>query len=638
MKKLITLSCIVFYAIIAHAQSAGDYRTVATGNWNNIAIWERYNGTAWKPATAYPTSGDGAITIKDGNNVTLNLSLTIDQTTVDGGGQLTITSNYTLTLNDGKQNDLTINGLLYTTTGTITGTGNLVINNAMKWDGGSVQVVTTNNGRIVIENSVTLSALITNAGTINWVGGQIVFSGGSINNNNLINCYSNSNLYSGTGSGTITNNKGATINVNVAGTLSNRITINNKGTVNFNSGIFSNDYGLFTNTKTMNFNGGFFQTYSTTNLNAGTKITGSGIFSLNDNTLNVNTAVSIPSGVRFTIYTSGPLLSGTGSLTVNGDFYWLTGAVSIPVTINSSGMLILDYDNVTLTSSITNNGTINWSWGNIYFSGGVLTNNKTLNISGDFQFISNPSGSFINNESGVVTKTSLGTTTINIPFNNKGTIAGSGTFAFGTNLTNSGTFDPGIGSATDILTTGTDYKNETLNIKITGSSAGLDFDRLLVNGNAMLNGSTLKVTASGNVPAGDYVILSCTGTRSGQFSTLDLPSGYTVTYKSNQVIVNVPENFSSQSTNQANAVAKAADATLLSLFPTVATQNINVNFQSKSKSASLKIFDENGKPVLQKNITPSILNNINISKLTAGSYFIQINDGAATQSAKFIKQ
>jgi hypothetical protein len=37
-----------------NAQVAGDYQSVATGSWENIASWETFNGSAWVPATVAP--------------------------------------------------------------------------------------------------------------------------------------------------------------------------------------------------------------------------------------------------------------------------------------------------------------------------------------------------------------------------------------------------------------------------------------------------------------------------------------------------------------------------------------------------------------------------------------------------------
>ena len=67
MKKLI----LIFIASIGisfylPAQSAGDYRSIANGNWNDATNWERYSGNSWVSTTTYPgqNPGTGAVTIK----------------------------------------------------------------------------------------------------------------------------------------------------------------------------------------------------------------------------------------------------------------------------------------------------------------------------------------------------------------------------------------------------------------------------------------------------------------------------------------------------------------------------------------------------------------------------------------------
>lgn len=98
--------------------------------------------------------------------------------------------------------------------------------------------------------------------------------------------------------------------------------------------------------------------------------------------------------------------------------------------------------------------------------------------------------------------------------------------------------------------------------------------------------------------------------------------------------------FSIQALLQDAAIAdaKITDDTRLRIYPNPATEYINVSFSSKNKFAFMQIFDENGKPVLQKKLAPHLSTNINISKLAAGKYFVQINDGEIMQSAGFIKQ
>ena len=66
MKKIILILIVsTILAFTASAQSAGDYRSIANGNWNNAANWEIYNGSSWVNTNTYPgqNPGTGAVTI-----------------------------------------------------------------------------------------------------------------------------------------------------------------------------------------------------------------------------------------------------------------------------------------------------------------------------------------------------------------------------------------------------------------------------------------------------------------------------------------------------------------------------------------------------------------------------------------------
>jgi hypothetical protein len=122
---LLLLSLLVLMTQFTWGQTTGDYRSAATGNWNTLATWERYNGTAWILPTSgqgTPTSTSGVITILNGHTVTVTVNVSIDQATVDAGGQITINSGITLTIANGTSTDLTVNGIVVNS-GTITTTG-----------------------------------------------------------------------------------------------------------------------------------------------------------------------------------------------------------------------------------------------------------------------------------------------------------------------------------------------------------------------------------------------------------------------------------------------------------------------------------------------------------------------------------
>ena len=63
--KILALVAMILIAVTATAQTAGDYRSIANGNWNNATMWEMYNGSSWSTASTYPgqNAGTGAVTI-----------------------------------------------------------------------------------------------------------------------------------------------------------------------------------------------------------------------------------------------------------------------------------------------------------------------------------------------------------------------------------------------------------------------------------------------------------------------------------------------------------------------------------------------------------------------------------------------
>src|SRR5262245_28559146 len=36
-----------FLSITSYAQTVGEYRTAATGNWSSLTTWQRWNGLTW---------------------------------------------------------------------------------------------------------------------------------------------------------------------------------------------------------------------------------------------------------------------------------------------------------------------------------------------------------------------------------------------------------------------------------------------------------------------------------------------------------------------------------------------------------------------------------------------------------------
>jgi hypothetical protein len=103
--------CLLFLLLAGKisAQAIGDYQSAGSGNWNALATWQTWNGSAWIAAVATPTSANGVITIQAGHTVTITANVTIDDVVVNG--TLTSSGATPTTINNGAAGvDLTING------------------------------------------------------------------------------------------------------------------------------------------------------------------------------------------------------------------------------------------------------------------------------------------------------------------------------------------------------------------------------------------------------------------------------------------------------------------------------------------------------------------------------------------------
>ena len=76
--------------VALQAQSAGDYRSAATGTWSAAATWEVFDGASWGTASIAPTSADGVITVRAGHTVTVTTVVTVDQALVEASAMLQV--------------------------------------------------------------------------------------------------------------------------------------------------------------------------------------------------------------------------------------------------------------------------------------------------------------------------------------------------------------------------------------------------------------------------------------------------------------------------------------------------------------------------------------------------------------------
>lgn len=232
--KLQCLTTFCLASLLTMAQTAGDYRTAASGNWNNTATWQRYDGVTWIANPAVPTSADGAIAIRNGHNVTLTAPVTADQLTVETGGTLTLSSfGNNLTINDGAGTDLTVDGTLALGPTNITAspaTATAVINGIFNWTDGTMAINTTASATATVNLSGNVqkninNSTFTNDGVMNWAtgasSGGIFFNSGHLINNGTINEQFQSNRGFSNASGTNSFVNNGTFNKTTANAFAN---------------------------------------------------------------------------------------------------------------------------------------------------------------------------------------------------------------------------------------------------------------------------------------------------------------------------------------------------------------------------------------------------------------------------------
>lgn len=164
MKTLIQLfAVIVAVSAFTIAQTAGDYRTAASGDWNAAGTWELFDGTSWIAASGKPTSDSGAIEIRSGHVVTVTANDSADQITISSGGNLVVNTGITFVVKDGAGDDLVVADSLVNF-GTISkdGGATIVFNAGGVYrhalNGGSIPVATWNEG-----STILLTGIVGNA-------------------------------------------------------------------------------------------------------------------------------------------------------------------------------------------------------------------------------------------------------------------------------------------------------------------------------------------------------------------------------------------------------------------------------------------------------------------------------------------
>ena len=396
-----------------------------------------YNKTTGTTQFNVPFVNAGSV-VASGGTFQLNLGGTLAAGSTTGssgsgvaelaGGTLTATGSMTLT-----------NFLL--AAGQLGGTPNFV-NSVVNWTattfdaGTTITIASTSTLNIMSVDHDYSSDAIVNNGIVNWTGGWLRGgNGGSITNNHTWNDSTSStadNNYGGTVT-YFTNAASGTYN-KTAGTTTFNVPFVNAGTVAVSGG-------------TLQFNGG-----GTLSGGSVTGSSGSGLVELTSGTLTANGSDTLTNFVF-----AGGQLAGNPTF-VNSVYSW-TGSTTwdagTTITNGSTSTLNItvsdhDFNN----DAIVNAGTVNWSAGWLRGgNGATITNNGSWNDTNTAtldNYYGGTAAVFTNGSSGTYNKTA-GTTIFNIPFNNNGAVAVTGTAVFDINA--GATF--GSGSSTSATTNAT---------------------------------------------------------------------------------------------------------------------------------------------------------------------------------------
>jgi fibronectin-binding autotransporter adhesin len=574
MKQFFTrpLFFIVFLVILAtHPTEAAVLR-----NWINTAGGNWFDPVNWSPA-GVPAAAD-AVTITNIGTYTVLIPTGVVATA-------------TITLGGASGTQTLVYGTLASkwglTNSTVQGNGVLWVTNSGLY--GSITVKQGGELRLDSPNGLQLySFAITNAGTLTWSNGSVSVGGSNsefsyLTNSGFFLITGDFNLGSGGGGRNVLYNAGLIrkssgtgvsgltgidlINLpsGVVDVLSGTLQLSAYGTNNLSSSFTATFPGLikFTGkvtdsgattagTGTFQFTFGTF--YFQTNTIPGIKLIGGDLYITGTSTFQNTGAIT-------NLTLDGAVLHGTnrvsGTLTINA------GDINDTMTVLPSGQLnFAGTSSLLYGDTLINQGTINWSGGNLAVGGTpgtVVSNGGTWTITGDAAMSyggGNPpyftnagvfqktggtavstvgSLNFVNLPSGVV-RAASGTVQLSNNYTNTagelrlnggtitafgnlgmtgGTLDGSGTIGVAAAF-DGGTVAPGPGTGViafkSSLTLGT---NVVLALDGSGTVPGVSYDQLSVTGAVAISNCTLQVSSLPSVPVGTTFVIITNTTASG---------------------------------------------------------------------------------------------------------------------------
>src|ERR1035441_2479435 len=352
MKNVFPTHRVVAAASVAFLVVASFSVRAATINWTNAASGGWNTAANWNPNTV-PGATDTAVITNAGVTVSLNGATTVGAIILGTNGAGTVTlslAGWTLALNG----PLTVNpsGSFTVDSGALVGNTNAVLSGTIGWTAGVLEGILT----LAAGSTLTLTTgnnhdipncTFTNNGTVTWTTGEIRGgqSGTFIYNNGLWDAQNDSTwdeAYGG--NGTVFNNSGTFRKSGSAG-----------GNTTFQSGaVFNNTGKLDSQTNYIVLTGGG-------NFTGGTATNLVGIFYLNGGAFNIN-----GTGPSHNVQLAGATL--TGNNVISGGFNWILGLWNGPsdtIATNSTLLITTGNNHDLANCTVTNNGTVAWTTGEI---------------------------------------------------------------------------------------------------------------------------------------------------------------------------------------------------------------------------------------------------------------------------------
>ncbi len=442
--------------------------------------------------------------------------------------------------------DITVANLTFSG-GIINGTATLTIGSKLNWTAGSFREAGTTTA--LAGSTVTLSGgnpkylqdgrILNLNGTTNWTGvGELDGGPGStINNAGTFNIQNNVVFGNGGAGARVIFNNSGTINKSGGGlTLFQDNILNNSGTVNVTSGNLQlNGDGV--QTGAFNVSQGQNLIFSSAiDLNAGTVLNGAGTYQLTEDSLTINTPISV---ANF-LFSAGTR-DGLSPLTITGRFDWTGGTTQESgVTTAAAGSIIniSGANTKYLQGGHTLNLNGNTAWTGVgEFDGGpgsVVNNAGTFTIQNDAVFGNGGAGAqvtFNNLQGATLTKAGgVGATGFDgNSLNNRGTVnVNSGTLRLNGGGTNFSTIN--VGAAGNLLFANNYTLDANSSIAGTGianlSNGSLSLPAGTTNiANFQLSGGT--VVGSGNLNVTSQLVWTG-GTFGSTTGTTTIPAGSTL--------------------------------------------------------------------------------------------------------------